>query len=55
VNVECTKDESGAPQWVSVSVREYTVDAVFARFTFRGRPGVEFPFVGKYAPSEREP
>ena len=55
VDVEWTKGESDAPEWVAVSVREFTVDAVFAKFTFRGRPGVEFPFVGKYAPSEHEP
>ena len=55
VDVEWTKGESGAPEWVSVSIREFTVDAVFAKFTFRGRPGVEFPFVGRYAPTEHEP
>ncbi|HUA82465.1 MAG TPA: TadE/TadG family type IV pilus assembly protein [Bryobacteraceae bacterium] len=55
VDVEWTKGESGAPEWVAVSIREFPVDAVFAKFTFRGRPGVEFPFVGKYAPSEKEP
>ena len=54
VDVDWTRGEAGAPAWVSVAIREFTVDAVFAKFTFRGRPGVEFPFVGKYAPSEKE-
>jgi TadE-like protein len=54
VDVAWTMDESHAPAWVSVSIREFTVDAVFTKFTFRGRPGVEFPFVGKFAPSEHE-
>lgn len=54
VDVSWTKDRSGAPEWVAVSIHEYTVDAVFTKFTFHGRPGVEFPFVGKFAPSERE-
>lgn len=55
VDVDWTMGESGAPEWVSVSIHEYTVDAVFTKFTFRGRPGVEFPFVGRFAPTEREP
>jgi Flp pilus assembly protein TadG len=55
VDVQWTIGPSGAPEWVSVSIHEYAVDAVFATFTFRGRPGVEFPFVGKFAASEREP
>jgi Flp pilus assembly protein TadG len=54
VTVEWTMGESGAPEWVAVSIREFTVDAVFTQFTFRGRPGVEFPFVGKLAPLEHE-
>src|SRR5579862_6265021 len=55
VDVDWTMDESGAPAWVAVSIREFTVDAAFQKFTFRGRPGVEFPFVGKFAPAEHEP
>jgi hypothetical protein len=38
--------ESGAPSAVAISVRDFSVDAVFARFPFHNRPGVEFPFVG---------
>lgn len=54
VDVHWVRDASGAPDAVDVAIREYSVDAVFKRFTFTGRPGVEFPFVGKYAPSESE-
>jgi len=54
VDVEWTKNSAGAPEFVKVSIREFAVDAVFKKFTFTGRPGVKFPFVGKYAPSEHE-
>jgi Flp pilus assembly protein TadG len=39
--------ESGAPSAVSISIRDFTIDAVFAKFNFRNRPGVEFPYVGR--------
>ena len=55
VDVHWVLDPSGAPSAVDVSVRTFGVDAVFKKFTFTGRPGVEFPFVGKYAPAESEP
>jgi hypothetical protein len=55
VDVRWVLDASGAPSAVDVSIGSYTVDAVFKTFTFTGRPGVEFPYVGRYAPSENEP
>jgi len=55
VDVHVVKDESGAPVAVAVSIREYTVDAVFKAFKFDGRPGVEFPYTGRFAPAEHEP
>jgi Flp pilus assembly protein TadG len=55
VEVRWVTDASGAPSAVDISIRSFPVDAVFTTFTFTGRPGVEFPFVGRYAPSEREP
>jgi Flp pilus assembly protein TadG len=55
VQVEWAAGESGAPETVRVSIREYRVDGVFGSFTFTGRPLVEFPYVGRYAPEEREP
>lgn len=54
VDVNWVTDGKGAPSAVNVSIREYKVDAVFKTFMFSGRPGVEFPYVGRYAPSEHE-
>jgi TadE-like protein len=52
VEVRWIMDENGAPAAVDVSIRGYTVDAVFKTFTFTGRPAVEFPFVGPLAASQ---
>jgi Flp pilus assembly protein TadG len=54
VDVRWVTNESGAPTAVDISIRNFTVNAVFKSFTFTGRPGVEFPYVGRYAPSEQE-
>jgi hypothetical protein len=55
VRVEWVMDESGKPAAVSVSIVDYTVDAAFGMFRFTGKPAVEYPFVGRFAPSESEP
>lgn len=55
VEVAWVKDNTGAPTAVHVAIRNYPVNAVFKTVTLEGRPGVEFPFVGRYAPAEREP
>jgi Flp pilus assembly protein TadG len=55
VEVEWIAGENGAPEAVAVRVKEYKVDAVFGDVTLSGCPAVEFPFVGRYAPEEREP
>jgi hypothetical protein len=55
VEVRWVLSEGGAPVAVDVTLHKYTVDAVFTSFTFDGRPLVEFPYVGRYAPAEREP
>jgi hypothetical protein len=59
VEVRWIMGEKGAPAAVNVSIRDYTVDAVFKTFTFTGRPAVEFPFVGQMAaqqkPAEQKP
>ena len=56
VRVDWIKDESGdKPGFVDVSIADYTADAAFGMFRFTGRPAVEYPFVGRYAPSESEP
>jgi Flp pilus assembly protein TadG len=56
VQVEWVMDESGArPVAVNVSIEDYTVDAAFGMFHFTGKPAVEYPFLGRFAPGEREP
>lgn len=55
VEVVWVKDKTGAPTAVHVAIRNYPVNAVFKTVSLDGRPGVEFPFVGRYAPGEREP
>src|SRR5580704_10228817 len=55
VEVEWVKDKSGVPTAIHVAIRNYPVNAVFKTISLEGRPGVEFPFVGRYAPGEREP
>jgi hypothetical protein len=55
VAVTWVPDASGAPEAVDVAIRGYTVNAVFGAMKLDGRPAVEFPYVGRYAPGEREP
>jgi len=55
VQVEWVMDESGKPAFVNVSIADYTVDAAFGMFRFTGKPAVEYPFVGRFAPAETEP
>jgi len=55
IEVEWIAKQGGAPEAVDVSVHGYTVDAIFKAFTFEGKPFVEFPFIGRYAPAESEP
>jgi hypothetical protein len=55
VEVEWVKDKAGAPTAIHVAIRKYPVNAIFKTIYLDGRPGVEFPFLGRYAPAEREP
>ena len=55
VEVEWVKDSKGMPTSVHVAIHNYPVNAIFKTISLDGRPGVEFPFVGRYAPTEREP
>jgi hypothetical protein len=55
VRVEWADGEIGVPETVSVTITEYKVDALFGAVTLTGRPAVEFPYVGRYAPQESEP
>ena len=54
VQVEWVMNESGGPASVNVSIIDYAVDAAFGMFRFTGKPAVEYPFVGRFAPAERE-
>lgn len=55
VHAQWVRAGVGEPDAVRVSIEDFPVDAVFASYTFTGRPSVEFPYVGRYAPSESEP
>jgi hypothetical protein len=56
VQVDWVMDESGArPVAINVSIVDYNVDAAFGMFRFTGKPAVEYPVVGRFAPSESEP
>ena len=55
VDVRWVLNGDGAPAGVDVAIRGYAVDAAFQVFSFEGRPSVEFPYVGRYAPAESEP
>lgn len=55
VQVNWIKDGSGAPSAVDVTIVNYSVGAMFASFALDHRPFAEFPYIGRYAPSESEP
>ena len=56
VQVDWVMDDSGTkPAAVNVTIVDYTVDAAFGMFRFTGKPAVEYPFVGRFAPGETEP
>jgi len=55
VQVTWIADDKGAPASVNVSIAKYSVGAMFGSLTIDHRPLAEFPFVGRYAPSESEP
>jgi Flp pilus assembly protein TadG len=55
VEVRWDLEGDGTPLNINVAIKGYTTDAIFRSFTFDGRPSVQFPYVGEYAPGEREP
>lgn len=56
VDVSWVEGKPGeAPTVVDVSIVNYKSDAAMGSFTLDHRPMVEFPFVGRFAPQEREP
>jgi hypothetical protein len=48
-------EPGGPPTAVDVSIVNYNAGTTLGAFTLDKRPSVEFPFVGRYAPQEREP
>jgi len=55
VKVDWVGKEGAAPDAVDVSIHGYAAATVFHEIRFDGKPAAEFPFVGRYAPGEREP
>jgi len=51
VNVTWTTDSAGVPDTISVSVQNFTVDAVFTSFTFTNKPSVTMKYAGVYKPA----
>jgi len=45
-------DATHVPYYVTVSTTNYSVDAVMTTFNFNGKPAVQFPYLGRYAPEE---
>lgn len=43
------------PTAVTVSVTNFSVNAIFKTFTFTGKPSVTYPYLGRFAPNESEP
>ncbi len=42
--------ESGAPKEVTVAITNYRIDGIFGAITLQGKPGIAFPYVGRWAP-----
>jgi len=55
VQVKWKLSQSGAPAFVDLSIVNHRIDAVFGGISISGRPSVEFPYLGRYAPAEVEP
>ena len=55
VRVDWIETGAGAPPTaVRISIVGYHVDAVFGAMSLDGRPDVQFPFLGQYAPTGKE-
>ena len=55
VRVDWIETGAGAPPTaVRISIVGYHVDAVFGAMSMDGRPDVQFPFLGQYAPTGKE-
>jgi Flp pilus assembly protein TadG len=47
INVTWATDSMGFPQTITVSITNFSVDAVFQTFTFSGKPAVTVRFAGR--------
>ena len=45
-------DDSHVPAYVTVTTANFSVKGVIATFNFNNKPLVQFPYVGRWAPSE---
>jgi len=50
VAVDIQADPQGVPQAITLSVRDFQVEAVFSRYRMDGSPSATVPFQGRYAP-----
>ena len=48
-------DASHAPATVTMTINNFAVNSLFTTITFNQRPYLQFPYVGRYAPTESEP
>ncbi len=48
INVTWTTDATGLPLTMTVSVTNYTINAVFQTFTWTGKPSMTVRFAGRY-------
>lgn len=48
VRVSWTKDSSGYPLTITISISGYSLDAIFSRYAFNGKPRTTAPFLGTY-------
>jgi hypothetical protein len=48
VRITWTKDASGYPLTITISITGYSLDAIFSRYAFNDRPRTTVPFLGTY-------
>jgi Flp pilus assembly protein TadG len=48
VNMSMNWDAGGVPTYCTVSINDYTIDAVFKTFTLSGKPTYKVPYFGQY-------
>lgn len=55
INVTFNLNSTQIPIAVTVSVKTFTVDSLFQKYTFAGKPASTLPYLGRYASQESEP